>query len=156
MTTISFTLTSPAHTQRLAAALGRQLQGGEIIALRGDLGAGKTCFVQGLAKGLDVPPEIYVRSPTFALIDEYPGRHTLFHLDLYRLEDEDELEAIGWRDCLDGHAVVAIEWAERVQHALPPDHIDAHITIDPDDDNRRTLTLKLTQSQRHWALGIGH
>lgn len=131
-----YTLTSVEETQDFAACLGRLVQGGEVLALEGDLGAGKTCFVQGLATGMDVPTSVYVRSPTFALIDEYPGRLPLFHLDLYRLEDEDELEAIGWRECLNGEAVVAVEWANRIPEALPVTRIDVHIQIQ-DGDTRR-------------------
>lgn len=148
---------SPEETQALAERLGRLLQGGECLALEGDLGAGKTCFVQGLAKGLDVPEDVYVRSPTFALLDEYPGRIPLFHLDLYRLEDEDELEAIGWRDCLRPDAVVAVEWSNRIPDALPPDKLIIELTLpnetNPDAATHRELKLYLPQ-HLHTALNI--
>ncbi|MCK6510298.1 tRNA (adenosine(37)-N6)-threonylcarbamoyltransferase complex ATPase subunit type 1 TsaE [Myxococcota bacterium] len=114
---------SPSETASVGEALGRLLQGGEVLALIGDLGAGKTCFVQGLASGLEIPEEAYVRSPTFSLIEQYEGRLPVYHLDLYRISDVDELESIGWRDCLDGEAVVAVEWADRLEGYLPADYI---------------------------------
>jgi tRNA threonylcarbamoyladenosine biosynthesis protein TsaE len=139
--TLTFTTHSPDDTQRLAAAIGRAPQGGECLALEGDLGAGKTCFVQGLAEGLDVPPDVYVRSPTFALLDEYPGRFTIFHLDLYRLEHEDDLEEIGWRDCFGPQSVVAVEWPNKIPDAIPHDAI--HITIHIDNADTRIITLHI-------------
>ncbi len=120
---------SPEETFLLAREIGSEVQGGEIFALIGDLGAGKTLFVQGLAKGLEVPEEVYVASPTFTLLDTYPGRLTLHHLDLYRLGDIDELELIGWRDCLNDDSVVAIEWADKMLQYLPPE---------------RTIAVKIT------------
>ncbi len=122
-TTWSISTHSPQETAAVAEALGRLLRGGEVLALIGDLGAGKTCFVQGLAVGLEIPEEAYVRSPTFSLIEQYEGRLPVYHLDLYRLSDADELEAIGWRDCLDGASVVAVEWADQLQGYLPSDYI---------------------------------
>ncbi|MCB9643158.1 MAG: tRNA (adenosine(37)-N6)-threonylcarbamoyltransferase complex ATPase subunit type 1 TsaE [Myxococcales bacterium] len=123
------TTRSPEETAAVAESLGRQLQGGEVLALIGDLGAGKTCFVQGLAVGLEIPDEAYVRSPTFSLIEEYDGRLPVYHLDLYRLSEEDELEAIGWRDCLDGESVVAVEWADQLRGYLPNRYIEIRLSI---------------------------
>jgi tRNA threonylcarbamoyladenosine biosynthesis protein TsaE len=133
------------QTHAFAKALARYLQGGEILALHGDLGAGKTCFVQGLAEGLDVPTHIYVRSPTFTLID-------LYHLDLYRLEEIDELEAIGWRDCLDGSSVIAIEWADRLEQYLPLPYIEISIAIKSDES--RIISWRFIGSIPPWATDI--
>lgn len=109
----NFTSASPGATRELAAALGRQCRGGEVILLIGDLGSGKTCFAQGLALGLGVPSEMRVTSPTFTLHAEYKGRLLLNHLDLYRLDDEAMLEGLGLDEMLaDGRAVTAIEWPE--------------------------------------------
>ena len=130
---------SPEETKELAASLGRALEGGEVLALSGDLGAGKTCFVQGLAQGLDVGDDVYVRSPTFTLVDAYPGRRILYHYDLYRLSDVDELEAIGWRDCLDGEAVVAVEWANRLEEYLPEQRLELSIELGKEDSRRFRL-----------------
>ncbi len=104
---------SPERTRAVAAGLGRLCRGGEILLLRGDLGSGKTCFVQGLAAGLEVPPEFQVTSPTFTLHAEYPGRLLLNHLDLYRLDEPAMLEGLGIEEMLiDRRAVTAIEWPE--------------------------------------------
>lgn len=101
---------SAEDTRHAAALLGALLEGGEVLGLVGGLGAGKTCFVQGLAKGLGVPPEAYVCSPTFALWCQHQGRVPLSHVDLYRLAAPEEAAFIGYEDLFDGVAVVAIEW----------------------------------------------
>ncbi len=147
---------SPEATRTLAYQMGQVIQGGEVLALHGDLGAGKTCFVQGLAEGLDVPSSVYVRSPSFTLIDEYPGRMTLYHLDLYRLADVDELEAIGWRECLDGDAVIAVEWANRLEHYLPATYLALTFTHLEDDSRRITVETHGEPPQwwEKWAKSI--
>ncbi|MBI5589940.1 MAG: tRNA (adenosine(37)-N6)-threonylcarbamoyltransferase complex ATPase subunit type 1 TsaE [Deltaproteobacteria bacterium] len=114
--TRSFLISSGSveETRRIGRLIGETADAGTIIALRGDLGSGKTALVQGLARGLKVPEKVYVTSPSYTLVNEYPGRLSLFHLDLYRLSDLD-FEDIGLHDILDTHtAVVAIEWAERL------------------------------------------
>jgi tRNA threonylcarbamoyladenosine biosynthesis protein TsaE len=110
---IQITTHSVTETQQVGQTLGAGIHQAIIIALTGDLGSGKTAFVQGLAKGLDVS-EKYITSPTFTLINEYPGRHPLFHVDLYRIENVPELEEIGLDEILQAEAVIAIEWAERL------------------------------------------
>lgn len=147
-TNISWTTDSPESTQLVAEKLGSLMVGGEVLAMQGDLGAGKTCFVQGLAQGIDVPPDVYVRSPTFTLIDEYPGRLPMFHLDLYRLADLDELEAIGWRECLNGKAVVAVEWADRLEDFLPQNVLV--LTFHLGSGNIRTMNLKALGQPPEW------
>jgi tRNA threonylcarbamoyl adenosine modification protein YjeE len=109
--------TSPEETERLGEALAPSLREGDVVALRGPLGAGKTRFVVGLARGL--APGARVRSPTFTLVNEYPGRITLAHLDLYRLEPGD-VEALGLDDVLEGGAVV-VEWGEKLPAARRAD-----------------------------------
>lgn len=115
------------HVLRLAdetlaagRALGELLVPGDVVALQGQLGAGKTQFVKGLALGLSVPADEPVVSPTFVLVREYFGRLKLYHLDAYRLGSSAELEALGWEEMrADEAAVVALEWADRVADALP-------------------------------------
>jgi len=102
--------TSPEETERLGEALAPSLREGDVVSLRGPLGAGKTRFVGGLARGL--APGARVRSPTFTLVNEYPGRITLVHLDLYRVEPAD-VEALGLDDYLEGGALV-VEWGEKL------------------------------------------
>lgn len=120
---------SSAETLRLGAVLGRALQAGDVIGVSGELGAGKTCLVQGIAQGLDVPPEIPVTSPTFTLIGEYPGRLPLRHADFYRVESYARLVGAGFEDLLDGEGVVVVEWSELFPDALPADRLEVQIEI---------------------------
>lgn len=124
------------ETHALGQHIGASLRSGTVIALTGDLGSGKTAFVQGLARGLDVPEDYYITSPTYTLINEYPGRYPLFHIDLYRLDDPDSFEDIGLYDILHGEGVAAIEWAERLPKDALPEHIAIHLEI-LDDDSRK-------------------
>jgi tRNA threonylcarbamoyladenosine biosynthesis protein TsaE len=109
-----------------------------VLALTGPLGAGKTTFVQGLARGLGVPPERHVASPTFALVNEHPGRVPLVHADLYRIEDARELAELGLVDAFD-RAAVAIEWLDRFPDAAPTDRLEIAIEFAPGDARRLTL-----------------
>lgn len=109
------TTRSQEETHELGRRIGKTIDAPLAIALTGDLGSGKTALIKGLAEGLDVPPEYYVTSPTYTIVNEYPGRFRLFHLDLYRISDPLELEDIGFDDILGGIGVVAIEWAERLE-----------------------------------------
>lgn len=109
----------PEATFRLGEAIGRCLKKGDIIALSGDLGSGKTCFTQGLAKGLDVNAGYNVTSPTFTLMNEYPGRLRLYHLDVYRLAGARDIEEIGYEDYFYGQGVIVVEWAEKVEQLVP-------------------------------------
>jgi len=108
---------SPEETRKLACQLAQRLSPGTVILLFGDLGAGKTTFVQGLAKGLGVPEDYYVSSPTFALINEYPGRLPLYHVDLYRLEPED-VEELGLPELAE-RGIMVVEWAEKLPFSFP-------------------------------------
>jgi tRNA threonylcarbamoyladenosine biosynthesis protein TsaE len=102
--------------EQLAAAFTDELY---VITLQGELGAGKTLLTKGIAKGLDVPDWYYLNSPTFTLINEYRGRLPLYHLDLYRLGDADELFELGFNDYLSGSGVIVIEWPEKAEAFLP-------------------------------------
>jgi tRNA threonylcarbamoyladenosine biosynthesis protein TsaE len=112
-------------TRRLGRDIGRAITSPIVISLTGTLGCGKTAFVQGLAEGLDVGQAYTVNSPTFTLINEYPGRLPLYHVDLYRLDDVVELEDIGLDEILAAEGVVAVEWAEK----LPAADTDRGLTI---------------------------
>ncbi len=117
---------SVAETDRLGRRIGRSLQGGEIVALYGELGSGKTALVRGMAAGLGASPQT-VSSPTFVLIHEYHGRMRLAHADLYRLDSATELPHIGLSDYDDGRTVTAIEWADKAGHDLPADRLEIHL-----------------------------
>jgi len=116
---------SPEETGLLAKAIAERLTGSEVIALTGELGAGKTHFVKGLAEGLGIDPNI-VTSPTFVLINEYDGRLHVYHFDAYRLSDAGELEALGCYEMFAGGGVCVLEWADRVADCLPADHLAIH------------------------------
>lgn len=124
-----FSSGSPAATHALGEALGRGLRAGDAVLLSGELGAGKTAFVQGLARGLGVPAERRVASPTFTLVNEHTGRATLYHIDLYRIEEPSELEEMGMRDYFSGRGVAVVEWAERLGRFRPADRLEIAIAI---------------------------
>ncbi|MDD2316219.1 MAG: tRNA (adenosine(37)-N6)-threonylcarbamoyltransferase complex ATPase subunit type 1 TsaE [Desulfobacterales bacterium] len=113
-----------SETRHLAETIGKHIKSGMVLALIGDLGSGKTAFVQGLARGLQVPEDYYVTSPTFTLINEYPGRLRLFHVDLYRIEDAFEFEDTELAELIRPDAVLAIEWAERLSSNFLKDYLE--------------------------------
>ena len=113
---------SPEETFRIGRILAEGLQAGDVVALTGELGSGKTCLTQGIASGLGVPEGYAVTSPTFTLINEYPGRQmTLYHLDVYRLTGCADLAEMGYDEYLSGRGVMVIEWAEKMLEAIPAD-----------------------------------
>jgi len=136
---LKFITNSPEETFAIGKRLGRMIDAKTIITLSGDLGAGKTNFVQGLAVGLDVPADEYVTSPTYTIINEYPARLDLFHIDLYRLSASEDLESAGIPEILDANGVVAVEWADRAdpETFLP----DIGIRIRILGDTRRDIDL---------------
>ena len=127
---------SPAETEALGAALAGRLKPGAVVAFSGDLGAGKTAFVRGMARGLDICER--VTSPTFTIVNEYEGgRLPLFHFDMYRLSSSDELFDIGWEDYLVRGGVCAVEWSENVSDALEEGCLRVDIRRGERDDQRR-------------------
>ena len=128
-----------ADTESLGARLAAALPaGGAVIALYGELGAGKTAFVRGLARGLGV--DAAVTSPTFTIVNEYPGDRELFHFDMYRLGSADELFDIGWEDYLAREGVCAVEWSENVPGAF--DGSEIRVTIDKTSEDTRRITVE--------------
>jgi tRNA threonylcarbamoyladenosine biosynthesis protein TsaE len=121
---------SAEETQALGRALGELLRPGDVVLLSGPLGAGKTCFVQGLARGLGVAPEVAVTSPTFVLVAEYPGRAWLRHADFYRVESYARLLDAGFDDLASPDGVLVVEWPERFPDALPPERLELRIAAD--------------------------
>ena len=129
---------SPEETERIGAALGTIIKPGTVIAYRGDLGAGKTAFTRGLARGLGSTE--LVTSPTYTIVNEYlGGRMPLFHFDMYRLRSSDDLWDIGWEDYLERGGVCAVEWSENVEDALE-DPIS--ITIEKLGEESRRITIE--------------
>jgi len=128
---------SEEETLRLARELALGLEGTEVVLLSGELGAGKTVFAKGLAGGLGVEDAARVCSPSYTLVNVYRGRVPVFHIDLYRLEKESEIQDLGWEDYL-GEGVVIIEWAEKLP--FPVDGI--RVAIEPGPDDIRTITIR--------------
>lgn len=118
---------SAEETERLGERLGKALEPGDVVALFGDLGAGKTTLTRGIAAGLGVEADVH--SPTFTLVHEHPGRVPLYHVDLYRLEREEEVADIGIEEYVHGDGVTVIEWADRMKSLLPEDRLDITMRI---------------------------
>ena len=135
---MQFITHSPEETEKVGAALGAILSAGTILAYTGDLGAGKTAFTRGLAKGLGCTD--MVTSPTYTIVNEYvSGRLPLFHFDMYRLASSDDLFDIGWEDYLDRGGICAVEWSENVADAME----DAvTVTIEKTGENARRITIE--------------
>ena len=135
---MTYTTNSPAETEAIGAALGKILPAGTVIAYRGDLGAGKTAFTRGLARGLGYLEP--VTSPTYTVCNEYlGGRLPLFHFDMYRLRCADDLWDIGWDDYLDRNGVCAVEWSENVQEALEG---AVTVNIEKTGEESRRITIE--------------
>lgn len=132
------TTNSPEETETAGEALGRRIPDGTVIAMYGDLGAGKTAFVRGLARGMGI--DTRVSSPTFTIVNEYQGARTLIHFDMYRLGSADELFDIGWEDYLARGAVCAVEWSENVEDAFFGD--EWKLTIEKLSETRRRITIE--------------
>lgn len=128
----------PEETEALGVRLAQELKSGDVIAYTGDLGAGKTAFTRGLARGLGVSTR--VTSPTFTIVNEYEGgRLPLFHFDMYRLGSADDLWDIGWEDYLERGGICAVEWSENVEEALEG---ALNISISKLDDSTRCITIE--------------
>jgi tRNA threonylcarbamoyladenosine biosynthesis protein TsaE len=128
------------ETRSLGRNIGVRLKNPMVLTLTGDLGSGKTAFVQGLARGLEVPVEYYITSPTFTLVNEYPGRLRLFHVDLYRLDHYSDMEEIGLDEILQADGVIAVEWAEKLPEDLLAERLAVHFDTSGDEDRSIALT----------------
>ena len=135
---MEFITNSPEETEEIGVRLGKILPGGTVLAYEGDLGAGKTAFTRGLARGLGAAEQ--VTSPTYTIVNEYlSGRIPLFHFDMYRLASSDELWDIGWEDYLDRNGICAVEWSENVRDALEDPVI---VRIEKLGEDSRRITIE--------------
>ncbi len=125
------------ETENLGYKLGKLLAGGEIICMTGDLGAGKTTMTQSIAKGLEV--EDYVTSPTFTIINEYEGRCPLYHFDVYRINDVDEMYDLGYEEYFYSDGVSIIEWADIIKEILPGERLNIEINKKDNIENREII-----------------
>jgi tRNA threonylcarbamoyladenosine biosynthesis protein TsaE len=134
------TTCSADETSALGRSIGEKLKKGDILALSGELGSGKTCFTGGIARGLGVGNDYQITSPTFTLINEYPAKLALYHFDVYRLGSYADLDDLGYEEYFSGNGVVVIEWAEKIAQIVPPEAI--FINFEYIDENKRRITFK--------------
>ena len=132
---------SEKETQEAGEKLVQKLAPGSVVAMYGDLGAGKTAFVRGMTRGLGI--NFPVSSPTFNVVNEYPGKVPLFHFDMYRLGSADELFDIGWDDYLERGGICAVEWSENVEEAFEPGTVK--VTITKLGDSEREITVEVME-----------
>jgi len=131
---------SPSETIRIGKRIGGLLRAGDVVALIGELGAGKTLLVKGLAEGVGADKETYISSPSFTLINEYRGRMPFYHIDLYRLSDGKEAGELGLEEYFHGQGITAIEWADRISSLLPDELLRIHIHY----TGKQTRSLEMT------------
>jgi tRNA threonylcarbamoyladenosine biosynthesis protein TsaE len=137
---IQITTYNADETFALGLSIGEKLKEGDILALSGELGSGKTCFTGGLARGLGVSTDYQITSPTFTLINEYPARVTLYHFDIYRLSGIADLDDLGYEEYFSGNGVVVIEWAEKIAQIIPQTAF--FISFEYLDDNKRKIKIR--------------
>lgn len=140
-----FITKSEGETKRLGRKIGENLSPGDVIALVGELGSGKTILVKGIGLGLGIS-EKFINSPSFVLIKEYPARINLYHFDLYRLENLEEIETLGWEDYLSKRGILIIEWADKMKKILPKEYL--LIEIDILDERKRKVKL-ISQGKKY-------
>lgn len=130
---------SAGDTQTIGKIIGKYLRSGDVVALIGELGSGKTCITRGIARGVGVSEKYRITSPTFTLLNEYPGRITLYHLDIYRLSGSPDLEEMGYEEYFYSNGVIVIEWAEKIKEILPEGCFNIYLKYL--DKNKRELKI---------------
>ena len=140
MTRLEILSTSPGQTEQIGQILGGALAAGSVVALDGELGGGKTCFARGVVSAVAPESAGLVASPTFAIMNEYPGRTTVYHFDFYRLSGPGDIIELGFEEFLNGPGVVLAEWAERLGDLLPQESV--RILFERVDDERRRIVIE--------------
>ena len=139
----TFRTHSPEETLAIGERVGQNLKPGDIVALIGDLGAGKTCLTQGIARGVKVDPNQIVNSPSYTLINEYAGKIPIYHIDLYRLQRREEILNLGLEEYLEGDGICIIEWADRMLDLRPEGYME--IKLNWEDEFVRTIEVQLLE-----------
>jgi len=129
-------LKSVEETLRFGERLGKLLKAGDIIALTGELGSGKTTLVKGIARGMGVKDPRHVNSPSFVILKEHKGRIPLYHFDVYRLDDPSSMDTVGYKDFFYGSGASVIEWANKIRELLPDEYLDMELTVTGEDSRR--------------------
>lgn len=155
-TTLELFSHSEEQTEAVGKALGLAARGGELIGLIGELGAGKTRLVKGIAVGLELTDKDQVRSPTFVLVREHAGRLRLFHVDAYRLERPGELSSLGLDEIIDQGGLTVVEWADRVAEALPRDRLSLDFAIIGPNERKIRLSCGGSEAKAYLARIGGH
>lgn len=143
--TMTYSTKSTEETEELGFKFGSTLKKGDVVSLRGSLGAGKTVLAKGIARSLGITEAVV--SPTFTLVQEYDGREKLYHLDIYRLSGEDEFESMGGEDFLYPDGITLIEWSEKIEDMLPDTTIFVEITIN--EDLSRSISIRGDKEYEH-------
>ncbi len=154
---MEFSTHTPEETVQLGTKIGESLQPGDLVLLFGDLGSGKTTLTQGIARGLGVAEDEYVRSPSFTLINEYRGRMPIFHIDLYRIESATQLENLGLEEILFSEGASIVEWAEKLfpenpKNSIIEDHqprIEIHLKISETESREIEIHLENLGTSNH-------
>ena len=148
---------SPEQTMDLGRIFARSLFPGDILAFWGELGAGKTCFIQGICRGLGVSEKVYITSPTFVIINRYQGRWPIYHFDFYRLSCQDEIIELGYEEFFFGQGVCLIEWADRAEELLPDEHVRILMQVISPTERRVEISAyghncekRLAEMDRQW------
>lgn len=150
---MEFIVTNVEQTYKIGEQLGSLVNSGDIICLIGDLGTGKTHLSKGIAKGLNV--EDHITSPTFTIVNEYTGRLKLYHFDVYRVNDPDEIAAIGFDEYIFGDGVSIIEWANYIEELIPPDNLTINIEKLPQlSDNYRKISFNYSDKKYDYVKGV--
>jgi tRNA threonylcarbamoyladenosine biosynthesis protein TsaE len=147
----SIELPSLEKTIALGEQLGKVAEPADIITLEGDLGAGKTALTQAIGRGLGIDPKIYITSPTFSLLQEYRGRLPLYHMDLYRLAGEEDVENLGFSEYFYGDGLTVIEWSERLGSLMPTERLHVHLMITGETSRNAQLTFHGSKWQKKVA-----
>ncbi len=150
--TVEIVTRSPEETIQLGKDLGELLRPGTVVALIGELGAGKTTLAKGIAKGLGVADENEVTSPSFVLVNEYQGRYPVYHADLYRLQEAEEVENLGWEEFIFGEGIALLEWAEKIPGIMPEERIEIRIFWIAAGERRFLISGKSAQAETNLVL----
>ncbi len=146
---VEFNTKSPKDTIDVGKKIGKLLKEGDVVALIGDLGAGKTVISKGLCSGLGVE-EDYITSPTYTIINQYDGKIPVYHIDLYRLKNSDELYNLGWDEYIYGHGTCIIEWADKAGEMLPEEYLTINIEVTGKNKRKITLQAKGESYENTW------
>lgn len=140
--TFEFISNNTESTSSFGTALGRFMLKGQVVALSGELGAGKTTLIKAICKGAGIPDDIVVSSPSYTLVNEYDGKIPVYHFDFYRLEGAKDIHELGYDEYLDGDGISLVEWADIAPEIIPPEHLELKIDIRGESERKLTLTAR--------------